>query len=464
MSCNEIDVKYIFDNLYDYVVIKYRDTLPSYNINEDIDILTSNIQKNINILTDIYDKKNFKHKIISINEYHIQVDLMKNKQRILKFDLYEKFDYKNFSIDENIYRLILKNKIYNDITYIPSLLDDLSLRYCEYIEYKNVEKKRKHLDYVSKFKENFYKVTKGEHKSKLNYFNTSTMYNSIIIWGHGIEHMDYIINSLKDDIDCDILNIKKNSVDNINDFINNCYKLEMKGKNNHIITKTKYLKKVEPSVIHLLIKNYGVKYKKYGSGLFEIISDENIVNWKWKIREKFNPKDKDVNIKPLSKGISHNHVIHITDTEEECNELCKYCLKKLPTKFENFFRTVYIPWHILSSKKKITIDKKNIDDIKVTVIKLGKIKIIDSPVYKYVIGDKQSYIKYWDDNKGTKIQDDHSPNKFDKLINTFKPNQYNYDDKNLIIVSSDLTVLDGHHRISILKHAGINDIKVAIYN
>jgi len=53
MSCNEIDVKYIFDNLFDYVVIRYRDTLPKYNINEDIDILTSNIQKNINISKNI---------------------------------------------------------------------------------------------------------------------------------------------------------------------------------------------------------------------------------------------------------------------------------------------------------------------------------------------------------------------------------------------------------------------------
>jgi hypothetical protein len=464
MSCNEIDVKYIFNNLYDYVVIKYRDTLPKYHENEDIDILTSNIQKNLNILINIYDKQKFKHKIITINEYHIQFDLIKHKQRILKFDLYEKLDYKNFSIDENIYRLILKNKIHNNIAYIPSLLDDLSLRYCEYIEYENVERKQKHLHYVSKFKENFYKIKKGEHKSKLNYFNISTMYNSIIIWGHGIEYMDNIINSLKDNIDCDILNIKKIAVVNINDFINNCYKLEMINKN-HIIAKTNYLKKVEPNVIHVLIKNYGVKYKTYGSGSFKVISDENIVNWKWKIREKFNPKQENFKKEPLSKGISHNHVIHLTDTTEECNELCKYCLNKLPNNFENVFKyNIYIPWHLSVKIKNITVDKINIDDIKVNVINIGKTKIIDSPVYQYIIGNKEPYIKYWNNNKGNKLQDDHSPKTFDKLINTFKPEQYNYNDKNLIIITPNLIVIDGHHRISILKHAQINNIKVAIYH
>lgn len=464
MSFNDIDVKYILDNLYDYVVIRYRDTLPMYNLNEDIDILTSNVQKNINILTDIYDKKIFKHKIIPINDYQVQFDLIKNRQRILKFDLYEKFDYKKFSIDENIYRLILKNKIHNNVAYVPSLLDDLSLRYCEYIEYQNEEKKQKHLHYVNKFKENFYKIKKGEQKSKLNYFNTSIMYNSILIWGHGIEYMDNIINDLQNSIDCQILNIKKNNIDNIDDFINNCYKLEMTDKQNHIIAKTNYLKKVNPIVIHVLIKNYGVKYKNYGSKEFKVITDENLVNWKWKIREKFNPKQENFIRKPLSKGISHNHVIHVTDTNEECNELSKYCLNKLPNTFENNFRTVYIPWHLPIIKNKITIDEKNINDIKVKVIDAGIINIIDSPVYQYINGNKKPYIKYWNNNKGTKIQDNHSPQNFDKLINNFKPNEYNYNDKNLIIVSSNLIVLDGHHRISILKHAGINNIKVAIYH
>jgi len=336
------------------------------------------------------------------------------------------------------------------------------LRYCEYIEYKNIKKKQKHLVYVNKFKDNFYRVKKGEYKSKFNYFNTSTMYNSIIIWGHGIEYMDDIIDSLRNNIDCDILNIKQISVNNINDFIKNCYKLEMINKN-HIVAKTNYLKKVKPNVIHILIKNYGVKYKKYGSGTFEVISDENLVNWKWKIREKFNPKQKNFRRKPLSRGISHNHVIHLTDTTEECNELSKYCLNNLPNYFENKFKIVYIPWH-LSDRKKITINKKNINDIKVKVIGAGKVNIIDSPVYQYVIGNKTPYINYWNKNKGKKLQDVHTPKNFDNLINTFKPDKYNYNDKNLIIVTSDLIVLDGHHRISILKHAGINNIKVSIFH
>lgn len=457
MSCNEINVKYIFDNLFDYVVIRYRDTLPRYNINEDIDILTSNIQKNINILTDIYDKKNFQHQIIHVNKYHIQFDLIKNRKLILKFDFYEKFDYKKFSLDDNIYRLILKNKIHNSVAYIPSLLDDLSLRYCEYIEY---EEKIKHLHYVNNFKDNFYRVKKGENNSKLNYFNISTMYNSIVIWGHGIEYMDDIIDSLRNSIDCNMLNIKEISVNNMDDFINNCYKLEMINKD-HIAAKTNYLKKVKPKVIHILIKNYGVKYKKYGSGSFEVISDENLVNWKWKIRERFNPRQKNFKRHPLSEGITHNHVIHLTDTSEECNELSKYCLNNLPDYFENKFNIVNIPWHI-SDKRKITIDKKNINDIKVSVIDMGKVHIIDSPLYQYVIGNKTPYINYWNKNKGGKIQDDHTPKKFDKLINTFNPNKYNYNDKNLILVTSDLIVLDGHHRISILKRSGINNIKVAI--
>ena len=253
MSLNEINLKYIFQNLYDYVIIKYRDSLPKYNEYEDIDILTSDIKKNINILSDIYDKTKFKHKINIVNEFHIHFDLVKHgRGRLtLRFDLYEKFDFKKFSINENIYRLILKNKIYNNIAYIPSLQDDLSLRYCEYIEYKNENtQKIKHLNYVNNFNEKFYKIKENEQISKLNYENISNMYNSIIIWGHGISYTDNIINSLTENIDCNILNIKKIPITNINSFINGCYKEEMINKN-HIISKTNYLKNVEPVVMHI---------------------------------------------------------------------------------------------------------------------------------------------------------------------------------------------------------------------
>ena len=54
----------IFNKLEDYVIIKFDKNLPQYNINDDVDILTSNIHKNKNIIINWYDKSKFIHKII----------------------------------------------------------------------------------------------------------------------------------------------------------------------------------------------------------------------------------------------------------------------------------------------------------------------------------------------------------------------------------------------------------------
>ena len=74
-----LNLQDIFNKLEDYVIIKFDKNLPKYNINDDVDILTSNIQKNKNIIIDWYDKNIFLHKIININNFHIQLDLYKKE-------------------------------------------------------------------------------------------------------------------------------------------------------------------------------------------------------------------------------------------------------------------------------------------------------------------------------------------------------------------------------------------------
>ena len=92
----------------------------------------------------------FYHKIISINNHHIQLDLYTNvqpKKLHFRFDLFEKLHYNEFCLHDDIYLIILHNKIYNGLCYVPCLLDDLSLRYCEYIEYIDIRAdKIKHLN------------------------------------------------------------------------------------------------------------------------------------------------------------------------------------------------------------------------------------------------------------------------------------------------------------------------------
>ena len=464
-----LNLKEIFDKLEDYVVIKFDQDLPKYKINDDVDILTSNIHKNKNIIVEWYNDDIFFHKLININLHHIQLDMyLKNQPSRLhfRFDLFEKLHYDKFSLNDEIYSHILKNKIHNSVCYVPCLADDLSFRYCEYIEYIDIRKdKIKHLNYTNKFDTIFYKITKGEKECKLNYQNTSCMYNSIIVWGHGMKDIIDILNFINTTIDCNILNVKKGVITDFEYFIKNIYKLEMVNIN-HIISKTNYLKTVKNEYIHILLKNNGANIKQYGEGQFKVFADENIVNLKWKLREKYNPRFTNSNLQPsknLPPGISHNHIIHATDSNEECNVVCNFILNNNPRNYENkIVNGITLPWHLNTpntiSKIRINIDKLHIG----LAIDSKSYNITDSPHYKYVCDDKESYKNYYSKYLGTKLQDNHTPEQFDKLISNFNPNTYKHEVNRLIIINRQCRVLDGVHRLSILKKNNITEINVIV--
>ena len=126
-------------------------------------------------------------------------------------------------------------------------------------------------------------------------------------------------------------------------------------------------------------------------------------------------------------------------------------------KFDNL--NIEIPWH-LSLSKNNTIKTINIDQLKCSIIDKGIVFIKDSPHFQYVQNNKKPYIEYINKNIGYKLQEDHYPESFEKLINNFDKN---YNDKRLknsyIIVNKDKVILDGLHRVSILKSIGAKDIE-----
>jgi hypothetical protein len=214
------------------------------------------------------------------------------------------------------------------------------------------------------------------------------------------------------------------------------------------------VKKFANTNTHILIKNNS--YTNY----------ENIVNLKWHLRKKYNPKFNDNSLQPSKKlppGISHNHIIHITDSNEECIEVCKFILDKNPKEFENkIINNINIPWHLGVPKnmKKMNI---NIDKLYIRLANDStNYKIIDSPHYKYVCNNKIPYINYYSKYIGIYLQDNHTPQQFDKLIESFNYDTYNFEETRLIIINNKFQVCDGSHRISILKKHNINNINVIV--
>jgi hypothetical protein len=464
-----LDIDYIIKSLDDYVVIKLNDIYPQYEINQDIDILTNQLEKNINIILTIYDKSIFSHKIIEIKPLkHYQFDLYllsKPKQLHFRFDLFSVLEYTKFSIHPNVFKYILQNKIRHKNIYIPQLLDDLTIRYAEYIEYSDNIKKHKHLTYTNNFSENnFYKIKGKEQLSLINYNSGKDIYVGLLIWGHCIQHMYDIIEELKQKLKCQVMLIIKKKYDNIENFIKNVYALEMHNSS-HIYGKTKYLKTVGNEYFYVLIKKYDYNEKKYGEGSSAVFTDCDVVDFKWYVREKYNPKLEDQTKQPspnLSPGISHDHVIHATDNDKEVEHLtqiitskpCKYYKDKIIHSGQE------IPYHINGNFKITTV---NIDDILCTFHinnnENKKVHIKETPHFMFIQGHKEKYITYFKEYLGTLFTDDHTQNSFENLIEHFNPNTYNYENYRLICLNKN-TVLDGTHRLAILYYSGIMNIKV----
>ena len=61
---------------------------------------------------------------------------------------------------------------------------------------------------------------------------------------------------------------------------------------------------------------------------------------------------------------------------------------------------------------------------------------------------------------GIYLQDNHTPQQFDKLNENFNPNTYNLEETRLIIINNNFQVCDGVNRLSILKKNNIDNINV----
>jgi hypothetical protein len=451
-----LSLRSIVSKLDSYVIIKMNDYLPYYKINQDIDIITLQLNKNVNIICNSYDKSLFFHKILIINNKHKQIDLYLKEYPTklhFKFDLYSTLQYKKFNLNPNIINYIVNNRIIDKYTnmYVPRLIDDLSIRYAEYIEYKN---KKKHLDYVNNYKHiDFYRIKTGEIFSNLNYNSGLDVYQSFIIWSNGYKHKHNIINIIRKEIDCRLIYIKKIYYNDIYDYIKLIYKKEINsGIQQHINSKTRYLQELNSKSFYIIIiKKYD--YNPIIKNNIEL--DKDIYDIKWIIREMYNPRHSDKNYhitSDLSNGISHHHVIHASDNEEESNSITKLILNREINYFDDkLINKYYFPFHLnINYKTKFFIKSININDLYCNIVDYGLVNIRDTPHYRYVIGDKNIYIDYWEKNMGEKLTQDHSPYNFDNLINNFDPKMYNYNTNNLIIIDNNNIVQDGCHRLSIL--------------
>lgn len=158
-----LDLNKFFIPLKDeiYCIIKLRD-FPHYSPGSDIDIFCYDIDKfaqNILRLGKQYVYEGFEitsHRLHNGKQIHI--DFLCNGKIEFRFDLYANLPhYNNVRIKESYFESVIENRISKEISseectyciFIPSEVDDLIIRYVEYVEwFSQVPDKVGHVEYI----------------------------------------------------------------------------------------------------------------------------------------------------------------------------------------------------------------------------------------------------------------------------------------------------------------------------
>ena len=149
---------------------------------------------------------------------------------------------------------------------------------------------------------------------KTNFINKSRI-DSILIWGHGIEYFNDILNDIRANKNFEIQKIQKHRPKSMKSFVKEMYSYDY-APFWHLKAKTKYLLKTPQEVCFIFIKNLNPNEDFLDEGSFRHKESLTLKKFKEELRDKYNPYENDKR--------THNHVIHATDSQEQTEHMLYY--------------------------------------------------------------------------------------------------------------------------------------------
>ena len=287
-----------------------------------------------------------------------------------------------------------------------------------------------------------------------------------VIWNHGFRYLHEIMNIIRNHPAIKITRVFRRTV-KLNNFIKHIYKLD-KSSYRHIDAKSKYLQSIKPEIFVIFVKDIDTIYKTRSNSNHRYSYHETFL--KWHIRLLFNPRGSGpkINItkrlidnvsiqRDWPKFVTHNHVIHSSDIEEETQLIIDYF--DLGKTWFNTSGNEHI-----NHKKRVI--KVHANQLVVNTTYKDHMDIKDTPHYKYLLGDYMTeYDKYIMKHFGTVITCDNLSGAYDKLIEKFDYGRVIDGQPSYIVCVLDkrlkkYVVQDGVHRLSILVKNNITNFPV----
>jgi FkbM family methyltransferase len=277
-----------------------------------------------------------------------------------------------------------------------------------------------------------------------------------LIWGHGTQHTREILEVIRSQKAVEVLAIHKKTVADIAKFVGQVYSSDFVPVE-HLAAKTRYLLQTPPDLVLILIRNLEPRESFYGEGAFRHIQCQRIKAIKEEIRNRFNPRKDGKR--------TEDHVIHASDFESQTEHILE--ILGLPpvafyTRRPN--RDLDVPYH-LPPFENYKLKEVPVDSLYANILGRGVVPISQSPHYRYVLGDRESYQAYHAAHFGRELTDDHLPEAFDRLIASFDSNRVLDRGNRSFIVAvkrpdQGYQILDGVHRASILRQRNVESVLI----
>ena len=288
-------------------------------------------------------------------------------------------------------------------------------------------------------------------------------YDYFLIWGNGLKYKEEIIEIIRKNPYVEILAIKRYTPKNIAKLVKGVYSYDY-APFKHLRNKTKYLLSVEPSVTFVFVLNTNPQEVYTGSPLFEHIECMLIKSIKEEIRNEFNERKDDRR--------TEDHVVHTSDNQSQTDYILKYLgYKEGIGLFKNIPNSLLssVPYHI-SKFNKFTLKYVSSAQVYCSIStgpKSHKLcKIEETPHFAFLTGNTKPYEEYRSMCESFScMTDDQFPYNFRKFAQDFACLKEPYSTSYILTREfrpRSYQVLDGVHRVSILRYQEIDEFIVAV--
>jgi hypothetical protein len=295
----------------------------------------------------------------------------------------------------------------------------------------------------------------------MSFLTAKSRYDSVIIWGHGIQYCEEIIDMIRNVQGFEIARVVKYRPRSMKRFIRKVYSYDY-APIGHLKSKIKYLEKVDSNLLCIVINNSSPEIDILGEGSFRHEECLKLKQLKTKIRERFNPH--------LNGEMTHNHVIHATDNEEQTHHILKAVGDKSVSNFytNNFFSVPFF----LGQQEEYQIELVSFDDILCGQAEWDSLKfeivylpVKDSIQYLSIGSDGKLYKEYVKKYLGTALKSYYHVDKFLGLAQNFTYLSSGHEASYVVVRKSEegkYIIQDGLHRAALHHAQGNNEIKVCV--